>query len=50
MLYEVITTVDEVEAVLAHELGHFRHRHILKQMALMSLLSMAGLALLGWLV
>ena len=42
-------TVDEVEAVLAHELGHFRHRHILKQMALMSLLSMAGLALLGWL-
>jgi STE24 endopeptidase len=42
-------TAEEVEAVLAHELGHFHHRHILKQMALMSLLSMAGLALLGWL-
>lgn len=42
-------TVDEMEAVLAHELGHFRRHHILKQMLLMSLLSLAGLALLGWL-
>jgi STE24 endopeptidase len=42
-------SVDEMEAVLAHELGHFRHRHILKQMGLMALLSLAGLALLGWL-
>ncbi len=42
-------SVDEMEAVLAHELGHFRHRHILKQMLLMALLSLAGLALLGWL-
>ncbi len=42
-------SVDEVEAVLAHELGHFRHRHVLKQMALMALLSLAGMALLGWL-
>jgi STE24 endopeptidase len=42
-------SIDEMEAVLAHELGHFRHRHVLKQMALMSLLSLAGLALLGWL-
>jgi STE24 endopeptidase len=42
-------SVDEMEAVLAHELGHFRHRHIFKQMALISLLSLAGLALLGWL-
>jgi STE24 endopeptidase len=47
-LLERLTT-DEMEAVLAHELGHFRHRHILKQMALMALLSLAGLALLGWL-
>jgi len=38
----------EVEAVLAHELGHFRHRHILKRMALMALLGLAGFALLGW--
>ncbi|MEJ2464523.1 MAG: M48 family metallopeptidase [Candidatus Thiodiazotropha sp.] len=42
-------SVDEMEAVLAHELGHFRHRHVLKQMGLMALLSLAGLALLGWL-
>jgi STE24 endopeptidase len=42
-------SVSEMEAVLAHELGHFRHRHILKQMGLMALLSLAGLALLGWL-
>jgi STE24 endopeptidase len=42
-------SVDEMEAVLAHELGHFRHRHIFKQMGLMALLTLAGLALLGWL-
>lgn len=42
-------TVDETEAVLAHELGHFRHHHIHKQMGMMALLSLAGLALLGWL-
>ena len=40
---------DEVEAVLAHELGHFKHRHILKRMVLMFALSLAGFALLGWL-
>lgn len=33
----------EVEAVLAHELGHFRHRHILKRLALMAA---SGLVLL----
>jgi STE24 endopeptidase len=42
-------SIDEMEAVLAHELGHFRYRHILKQMFLMGLLSLLGLALLGWL-
>ena len=40
---------EELEAVLAHELGHFRHHHVLKQMALGMLLSLLGLALLGWL-
>ena len=40
---------DEVEAVLAHELGHFKHRHIAKRMATMFLMSLAGFALLGWL-
>ena len=40
--------VDEVEAVLAHELGHFKHRHITKRMLGMFALSLGGLALLGW--
>ncbi len=39
----------EVEAVLAHELGHFRHRHILQRVAGLFTLSLAGFALLGWL-
>jgi STE24 endopeptidase len=39
----------EMEAVLAHELGHFKHKHILKMMATNFAMSLAGLALLGWL-
>ena len=39
----------EVETVLAHELGHFKHRHILKRVASLFALSLAGFALLGWL-
>ena len=39
----------EVEAVLAHELGHFKHKHVLQRMASIFGLSLAGLALLGWL-
>lgn len=39
----------EVEAVLAHELGHFKHRHILKRIASLFALSLAGFVLLGWL-
>ena len=39
---------DEMEAVLAHELGHFKHRHILKMMVTSFATSLAGLALLGW--
>jgi STE24 endopeptidase len=39
----------EVEAVLAHELGHFKHRHVLKRMVMIFGASGAGLALLGWL-
>ena len=42
-------TSSEVEAVLAHELGHFHHRHIPKRMVLMFGASLAGFALLGWL-
>jgi STE24 endopeptidase len=39
---------NEVEAVLAHELGHFKLRHVPKRMVAMFLLSLAFLALLGW--
>ncbi|WP_164962825.1 M48 family metallopeptidase [Rubrivivax sp. JA1026] len=39
----------EVEAVLAHELGHFKRRHVVKRMVGVFGLSLAGLALLGWL-
>jgi STE24 endopeptidase len=39
----------EVDAVLAHELGHFRHKHIVKRLVAMFAISLAGFALLGWL-
>lgn len=39
----------EVEAVLAHELGHFKLRHIVKRIVVMFALSLAFLALLGYL-
>jgi STE24 endopeptidase len=41
---------EEIEAVLAHEVGHFKRKHIAKRIALMALVSLAGLALLGWLI
>jgi STE24 endopeptidase len=40
-------TGGEVEAVLAHELGHFKHRHVIKRIVLMFGLTLAGFALLG---
>jgi len=40
----------EVEAVLAHEVGHFKRKHIAKRIALMAIMSLAGLMLLGWLI
>ena len=39
----------EVDAVLAHELGHFKHKHILQRIVTMFALSLGGFALLGWL-
>ena len=39
----------EVDAVLAHELGHFKHKHIIKRIVSMFAISLAGFALLGWL-
>jgi len=40
----------EIEAVLAHELGHFARRHVWKRMGLASGASFAILCLLGWLI
>ena len=42
-------SVGEVEAVLAHELGHFKHRHIIQRIVSMFAFSLLGFALLGWL-
>ncbi|HZE90239.1 MAG TPA: M48 family metallopeptidase [Rhizobacter sp.] len=39
----------EVEAVLAHELGHFKYKHVTQRIASMFAMSLAGFALLGWL-
>jgi STE24 endopeptidase len=39
----------EVDAVLAHELGHFKHKHIIQRLVAMFAMSLAGFALLGWL-
>jgi len=43
-------TPAQVEAVLAHELGHFKRRHILKGMALSMGMTLAGFATLAWLM
>ena len=40
---------DEIEAVLAHELGHFHHKHIPKRLLQVALISLSSLAILGWL-
>lgn len=39
---------DEVEAVLAHELGHFKRKHVIKMLAASALISLIGFAILGW--
>jgi STE24 endopeptidase len=39
----------EIEAVLAHELGHFKLKHIVKRIVVAFALSLVFLALLGWL-
>jgi len=40
---------DEIEAVLAHELGHFKHGHITRRLILSFVAALAFFALLGWL-
>ncbi|MCH8622420.1 M48 family metallopeptidase [Undibacterium sp. TS12] len=39
---------NEIEAVLAHELGHFKLKHIIKRMAVMFALSLGFMAMLGF--
>jgi len=41
---------DEVEAVLAHELGHFKRHHIKKSLLISLLTTLLGFALLAWLM
>ncbi|MCC6208070.1 MAG: M48 family metallopeptidase [Gammaproteobacteria bacterium] len=41
---------DEIEAVLAHELGHFKRRHVAKRIALASLGGLAAALILDWLL
>ena len=40
---------DEIEAVLAHELGHFARRHIVRRHAISIVMALAFFAVLGWL-
>ena len=42
-------TAGEVDAVLAHELGHFKHKHVIKRIISMFAMSLLGFAMLGWL-
>jgi len=41
-------TADEIEAVLAHELGHHVHKHILKGMAIQTAVTFAGFWAANW--
>lgn len=45
----LLNSLDEhqIEAVLAHELGHFHHHHVRRRMVASALFSLAGLAVLG---
>ncbi|MGR9106995.1 MAG: M48 family metallopeptidase [Gammaproteobacteria bacterium] len=39
---------DEVEAVLAHELGHFKRKHVIKTLIASAAMTLIGFAILGW--
>jgi len=41
---------EEIEAVLAHELGHFKCNHIKKRIVVMAVVFLIGFAVLGWLI
>lgn len=41
---------DELEAVLAHELGHFKCKHVIKMLIASSVMTLISFAVLGWLI
>ncbi len=41
---------EELEAVLAHELGHFKCKHVIKMLIATAIMSLIGFAVLGWLI
>lgn len=41
---------EELEAVLAHELGHFKCKHTIKMLIASAVMSLISLAILGWLI
>lgn len=43
-------SAEEVEAVLAHELGHYKRHHIRKMLLMSSIVSFIAFALLAWLM
>lgn len=41
---------EELEAVLAHELGHFKRKHVIKMLIASSIMTLVSFAILGWLI
>ncbi len=41
---------EELEAVLAHELGHFKRKHVIKMLIASAIMSLISFAILGWLI
>jgi STE24 endopeptidase len=41
---------EELEAVLAHELGHFKCKHVIKMLTATAVMSLISLGILGWLI
>ena len=41
---------EELEAVLAHELGHFKCKHVIKMLVATSIMTLISFAVLGWLI
>jgi STE24 endopeptidase len=52
VLYDTLMaqlTSEELEAVLAHEIGHYKRGHVVKMLAVSTLLQFGGFALVAWL-